>query len=103
LKSILRAFGRASQAVPWNSEESIREELFSLERLETIAQLFCESMHRTCEITDLARSSERWTSREISGRQGTRDVAQLHHWASNRSRDQPPEDERQCQRDGRRA
>jgi cyclic beta-1,2-glucan synthetase len=38
LKSILRAFGRASQAVPWNSEESIREELFSLERLEQHAE-----------------------------------------------------------------
>jgi cyclic beta-1,2-glucan synthetase len=38
LKSILRAFGRASQAVPWNSEESIREELFSIERLEQHAE-----------------------------------------------------------------
>jgi len=39
LKSaILRAFGRASQAVPWNSEESIREELFSVERLEEHAE-----------------------------------------------------------------
>ncbi|MEO8716885.1 MAG: glucoamylase family protein, partial [Burkholderiales bacterium] len=35
---MLRAFGRASQAVPWNSEESIREELFSTERLEEHAQ-----------------------------------------------------------------
>jgi hypothetical protein len=25
---ILRVFGRGPQAVPWNSEESIREELF---------------------------------------------------------------------------
>ena len=38
MKSILRAFGRASQAVPWNSEESIREELFSIERLEQHAE-----------------------------------------------------------------
>jgi len=38
LKSILRAFGRASQAVPWNSEESTREELFSIERLEQHAE-----------------------------------------------------------------
>jgi hypothetical protein len=38
LKSFLRAFGRASQAVPWNSEESIREELFSIERLEQHAE-----------------------------------------------------------------
>ena len=35
LKSaILRAFGRVSQAAPWDNEESIREELFSIERLE---------------------------------------------------------------------
>ncbi|HZM34226.1 MAG TPA: glucoamylase family protein [Burkholderiales bacterium] len=32
--AVLRTFRRASQAVPWNSEESIREELFSIERLE---------------------------------------------------------------------
>ncbi|HSE00793.1 MAG TPA: glucoamylase family protein, partial [Burkholderiales bacterium] len=31
---ILRAFGRASRAAPWDNEESIREELFSIERLE---------------------------------------------------------------------
>src|SRR5258706_7546354 len=39
LKSaILHAFGRASQAAPWNTEESIREELFSIERLEQHAE-----------------------------------------------------------------
>jgi cyclic beta-1,2-glucan glucanotransferase len=39
LKSaILRAFGRASQAAPWDNEESIREELFSVERLEQHAE-----------------------------------------------------------------
>jgi cyclic beta-1,2-glucan synthetase len=39
LKSaILRALGRGPQAVPWNSEESIREELFSAERLEEHAE-----------------------------------------------------------------
>jgi cyclic beta-1,2-glucan synthetase len=39
LKSaILRAFGRASQAAPWNDEKSIREELFSIERLEQHAR-----------------------------------------------------------------
>src|SRR5512134_1317006 len=36
--AILRALGRTSQAVPWNSEESIREELFSAERLEAHAE-----------------------------------------------------------------
>mgnify|MGYP006374214351 CR=1 FL=1 len=36
--AILRAFGRAPQAVPWNSEESIREELFGAERLEEHAE-----------------------------------------------------------------
>src|SRR5512134_1256539 len=36
--AMLRALGRTSQAVPWNSEESIREELFSAERLEAHAE-----------------------------------------------------------------
>ena len=36
--SVLRALERASQAVPWNNEESIREELFSIERLEQHAE-----------------------------------------------------------------
>ena len=34
ISAILRVFGRASRAAPWNNEESIREELFSIERLE---------------------------------------------------------------------
>ena len=39
ISAILRAFGRrASHAVPWNSEESIRAELFSVERLEQHAE-----------------------------------------------------------------
>ena len=36
--TILRAFGRASHAAPWDNEESIREELFSIERLEQHAE-----------------------------------------------------------------
>ena len=36
--AILRVFGRASRAAPWDSEESIREELFSIERLEQHAE-----------------------------------------------------------------
>src|SRR6059036_3216290 len=36
--AILRAFGRRSQAAPWDNEESIREELFSIERLEQHAE-----------------------------------------------------------------
>src|SRR5437870_2062688 len=35
---VLRAFGRASQPAPWDNEESIREELFSIERLEQHAE-----------------------------------------------------------------
>src|SRR5437879_4566770 len=35
---ILRAFGRGAQAAPWDNEESIREELFSIERLEQHAE-----------------------------------------------------------------
>src|SRR5450759_949822 len=31
---MFRAFGRPSRAPPWNSEELLREELFSVERLE---------------------------------------------------------------------
>jgi cyclic beta-1,2-glucan synthetase len=39
LKSaILRALGRASQAAPWDNDEPIREELFSIERLEEHAE-----------------------------------------------------------------
>jgi len=39
LKSaILHVFGRASRAAPWDNEESIREELFSIERLEQHAE-----------------------------------------------------------------
>jgi cyclic beta-1,2-glucan synthetase len=36
--AIRRALGRESQAAPWNNEESIREELFSVERLEQHAE-----------------------------------------------------------------
>lgn len=36
--AILRFLGRASQAAPWANEESIREELFSIERLEQHAE-----------------------------------------------------------------
>ena len=36
--AIFRAFGRASQAAPWDNEESIRGELFSIERLELHAE-----------------------------------------------------------------
>ncbi|MGB8435872.1 MAG: glycosyl transferase, partial [Burkholderiales bacterium] len=35
---ILRAFGRTLRAAPWDNEESIREELFSIERLEQHAE-----------------------------------------------------------------
>ncbi|OGA22253.1 MAG: glycosyl transferase [Betaproteobacteria bacterium RIFCSPLOWO2_02_FULL_67_26] len=35
---ILRAFGRSSRAPPWDNEKSIREELFSIERLEQHAE-----------------------------------------------------------------
>ncbi len=36
--AILRAFGRASPAAPWDNDKSIREELFSVERLEQHAE-----------------------------------------------------------------
>ncbi len=47
--AILRAFGRASQAVPWNSEESIREELFSIERLEQHAESLAAAQRVTAK------------------------------------------------------
>jgi cyclic beta-1,2-glucan synthetase len=50
LKSaILRVFGRGSQAVPWNSEESIREELFSAERLEEHAESLAQAQAVTAQ------------------------------------------------------
>ena len=46
LKSaLLRAFGRPSQAPPWNDEQSIREELFSIERLEQHAESLEAAQH----------------------------------------------------------
>jgi cyclic beta-1,2-glucan synthetase len=36
--AILRVFGRESQAAPWDNEESVRAELFSIERLEQHAE-----------------------------------------------------------------
>jgi len=47
--AILRAFGRASPAVPWNSEESIREELFSVERLEQHAESLAAAQRVTAK------------------------------------------------------
>jgi cyclic beta-1,2-glucan synthetase len=47
--AILRALGRASQAVPWNSEESIREELFSVERLEQHAESLAAAQRVTAK------------------------------------------------------
>jgi cyclic beta-1,2-glucan synthetase len=38
IAAILRAFGRRSQAAPWNNEETIRADLFSIERLEQHAE-----------------------------------------------------------------
>jgi cyclic beta-1,2-glucan synthetase len=35
---IRRIFGRAQPQLPWNNRESIREELFSVERLEEHAK-----------------------------------------------------------------
>ncbi|HSG76023.1 MAG TPA: glucoamylase family protein [Burkholderiales bacterium] len=51
---MLRAFGRAPPAVPWNSEESIREELFGVERLEEHAESLA--------------AAQRVTARPITGR-----------------------------------
>ncbi len=53
IPSILRAFGRRPTASPWDTEDSIREELFSIERLEQHA----ESLAAAQQIT--ARPSPR--------------------------------------------
>jgi cyclic beta-1,2-glucan synthetase len=45
--SILRAFGRRPIASPWDSEDSIREELFSIERLEGHAESLAAAQHIT--------------------------------------------------------
>src|SRR3989442_8742754 len=49
--AILRAFGRGSQAAPWDNEESIREELFSIERLEEHAESLAAAQYITARPT----------------------------------------------------
>ncbi|MGC2781213.1 MAG: glucoamylase family protein, partial [Bradyrhizobium sp.] len=49
--SILCAFGRMSPTAPWDSEESIREELFSVERLEQHAESLAAAQHITARPT----------------------------------------------------
>jgi len=51
LISTLLPFGSASQAVPWNSEQSIREELFSAERLEQHAESLAAAQPVAAEST----------------------------------------------------
>ena len=45
--AILRAFGRAPQTAPWDSEKTIREELFSIERLERHAESLASAQRIT--------------------------------------------------------
>src|SRR5438132_5245979 len=45
--SIFRAFGRRPTASPWDTEDSIREELFSIERLEEHAESLAAAQHIT--------------------------------------------------------
>jgi len=45
--AILRVFGGASHAAPWNTEEPIREELFSVERLEQHAATLAQAQSVT--------------------------------------------------------
>ncbi len=49
--AVFRAFGRASQAAPWDHEESIREELFSIERLEQHAESLAAAQSITARPT----------------------------------------------------
>src|SRR6186997_389210 len=57
--AILRAFGRGSHAAPWDSEEAIREELFSIERLEQHAESLAAAQPITSRPT---------TGRSLAGR-----------------------------------
>ncbi len=49
--AILRAFGRAPRAAPWDNEQSIREELFSVERLEQHAESLATAQRITARPT----------------------------------------------------
>ncbi|OGA73677.1 MAG: hypothetical protein A3G27_04730 [Betaproteobacteria bacterium RIFCSPLOWO2_12_FULL_66_14] len=49
--AVLRAFGRASQIAPWDNEESVREELFSIERLEQHAETLAAAQPITARPT----------------------------------------------------
>jgi hypothetical protein len=55
IPSILRAFGPRPTAPPWDTEDSIREELFSIERLEGHAESLAAAQHITA--TPLPRRS----------------------------------------------
>ena len=47
IPSIFRAFGRLPTASPWDAEDSIREELFSIERLEEHGESLAVAQHIT--------------------------------------------------------
>ena len=52
LKSaLLRAFGARARAAPWNNDESIREELFGIERLEQHAESLAQAQAVTAKAT----------------------------------------------------
>jgi cyclic beta-1,2-glucan synthetase len=59
ISSIVRAFGRRAIASPWNTEASIREELFGIERLEEHA----ESLAAAQQI-----STRSWARRSLAAR-----------------------------------
>jgi cyclic beta-1,2-glucan synthetase len=47
MSSVFRAFGRRPTASPWDTEDSIRDELFSIERLEEHAESLAAAQHIT--------------------------------------------------------
>ncbi len=47
IPSIFRAFGRSPTASPWDTEDAIREELFSIERLEEHGESLAAAQHIT--------------------------------------------------------
>jgi len=83
--SVLRAPERASQAAAWNNEESIREELFSIERLEQHAESLAVAKPVTVRPV---------TGRSLAGRVKDNESVLLRH--RHRGRGRP------CDHSGRR-
>ena len=72
---MLRAFGRASQAAPWDNEKSIREELFSIERLEQHAESLAAAQPITARPTTGRSLAARLKDNESALREAYRAIS----------------------------